>query len=177
MVDWVGMAAERFTFPLVVDPVMISKHGLPLLDDAAVSSMRHMLLPRATLVTPNIPEAEALTRESIRTVEDMQRAAQRLHFMGARAVLVKGGHLEGGDSTDILFDGAEFHAFPSERIATRHTHGTGCTYSAAITAGLASGLSLLDAVTQAKHYITEAIRTNPGLGHGSGPVNHGARVK
>jgi hydroxymethylpyrimidine/phosphomethylpyrimidine kinase len=176
MVQWVAMAAERFTFPLVVDPVMISKHGLPLLDDAAVSVMS-LLLPRATLVTPNIPEAEALTREPIRSLEDMQRAAQKLHSLGARAVLIKGGHLEGGDATDILFDGEEYYAFPSERIATRHTHGTGCTYSAAITAGLALGFNLVEAVGQAKQFITEAIRTNPGLGRGSGPVNHRARVK
>jgi hydroxymethylpyrimidine/phosphomethylpyrimidine kinase len=175
MVEAVALAAERFNFPLVVDPVMISKHGLPLLDDAAVSSMG-LLLPRATLLTPNIPEAEALTREKIHSLEDMQRAAQQLHAMGAKAVLVKGGHST-GDATDVLFDGEQFYAFPSERIATQHTHGTGCTYSAAITAGLAGGLSLLDAVTQAKQYITEAIRTNPGLGHGSGPVNHQARVR
>ena len=96
--------------------------------------------------------------------------------MGARAVLIKGGHLE-GDSTDILFDGEAFHEFPAVRIATRHTHGTGCTYSASITASLAAGLPLPETVARAKRFITEAIRTNPGLGSGSGPVNHHARLK
>jgi hydroxymethylpyrimidine kinase/phosphomethylpyrimidine kinase len=95
--------------------------------------------------------------------------------MGARAVLIKGGHME-GDATDVLFDGAEFHEFPAVRIATPHTHGTGCTYSAAITAGLANGLPLVEAVGRAKSFIHEAIRTNPGLGRGSGPVNHHARL-
>jgi hydroxymethylpyrimidine/phosphomethylpyrimidine kinase len=177
MVENVALAAARFTFPLVVDPVMISKHGLPLIDQSAISSLRLLLLPRAALLTPNIPEAEALTGASIRTVDDMRCAAQRLHFMGPRAVLIKGGHLEAADSIDVLFDGTAFHEFPAERVATQHTHGTGCTYSAAITAGLALGLDLLEAVARAKRYIHEAIRTNPGLGHGSGPVNHHASVK
>ena len=106
----------------------------------------------------------------------MRRAACRLSRLGARAVLVKGGHLE-GDAIDILFDGAEWHEFPAPRVATPHTHGTGCTYSAAITAGLAQGLALAGAVGRAKRFIHEAIRTNPGLGSGSGPVNHHAGVE
>jgi hydroxymethylpyrimidine/phosphomethylpyrimidine kinase len=175
MVANVASAAERFAFPLVVDPVMVSKHGLPLLADAATTAIRELLLPRAALVTPNIPEAAALTGSPIRSMEDMASAARSLHTMGARAVLIKGGHME-ATATDVLFDGKALHEFPAERIATPHTHGTGCTYSAAITAGLARGLPLTEAVARAKRFIHEAIRSNPGLGHGSGPVNHHARL-
>ena len=176
MVEAVAHAAGDFPFPLVVDPVMVSKHGLSLLPDAAVAAIRERLLPRAFLITPNVPEAEALTGLTIRTLEDMRGAACRLRELGARAVLIKGGHLE-GDATDLLFDGALWHEFPAPRLATPHTHGTGCTYSAAITAALARGLVLADAVALAKRFIHEAIRTNPGLGKGSGPVNHHAIVE
>jgi hydroxymethylpyrimidine/phosphomethylpyrimidine kinase len=169
-------AAAAFPFPLVVDPVMVSKHGHPLLPEAAIDALRLELLPRATLVTPNIAEAEMLTGIPIRSPEDIRRAACRLREMGARAVLIKGGHLE-GDAIDVLFDGALWREFPAPRIATRHTHGTGCTYSAAIVAGLARGLALAEAVGKAKQFIHEAIQTNPGLGRGSGPVNHHAEVR
>jgi hydroxymethylpyrimidine/phosphomethylpyrimidine kinase len=175
MVEAVAGAAAGFSFPLVVDPVMISKHGLPLLPEDAVAVIRDKLLPRAALVTPNVPEAEVLTGLTIRTPDDMRRAARAIRDMGARAVLIKGGHLE-GDATDILFDGVEWREYPARRIATRHTHGTGCTYSAAITAGLARGCPLAEAVTVAKRFIHEAIRSNPGLGRGSGPVNHWTEV-
>jgi hydroxymethylpyrimidine/phosphomethylpyrimidine kinase len=176
MVEAVARAAEGFAFPLVVDPVMVSKHGLSLLPDSAVGAIRALLLPRAFLITPNVPEAEALTGLRILTLDDMRRAATRLREMGAKAVLIKGGHLE-GDAIDLLFDGSDWREFPAPRVSTPHTHGTGCTYSAAITAGLAQGLPLAEAVARAKRYIHEAIRTNPGLGHGSGPVNHHARVE
>jgi hydroxymethylpyrimidine/phosphomethylpyrimidine kinase len=176
MVEAVARRAASFQFPLVVDPVMISKHGSPLLPDAAVRAIRDELLPRAALLTPNVPEAEALTGATIRTLDDMRSAARRLCEMGARAVLIKGGHLD-ADATDVLFDGTEVREFPAPRIETPHTHGTGCTYSAAITAGLARGLALGDAVAAAKRFIHEAIRTNPGLGRGSGPVNHHAEVR
>jgi hydroxymethylpyrimidine/phosphomethylpyrimidine kinase len=176
MVEAVAQAAADFAFPLVVDPVMVSKHGLSLLPDAAVGAIRDRLLARAFLITPNVPEAEALTGMKILTLQDARLAACRLREMGAKAVLIKGGHLE-GDATDLLFDGVGFHEFPAPRVDTPHTHGTGCTYSAAITAGLAQGLSLVDAVARGKWYIHEAIRTNPGFGHGSGPVNHHARVQ
>jgi hydroxymethylpyrimidine/phosphomethylpyrimidine kinase len=175
MVEAVARAAAEFGFPLVVDPVMVSKHGLPLLPEAAVHAIRQHLLPRAALVTPNIPEAEALTGIPIRTLDDMRRAARRICEMGARAALIKGGHTPGEDSTDILFDGAGWRDFPAPRIATRHTHGTGCTFSAAIAAGLARGQALDEAVARAKRFIQEAIRTNPGLGRGAGPVNHFAK--
>ena len=169
----VARAAADFAFPLVVDPVMISKHGLALLPQTAVRVIRDELLPRAALVTPNAPEAEALTGMPVRMAGDMRRAAFRLREMGARAVLIKGGHME-GDAIDVFFDGSEWREFDGERIATRHTHGTGCTYSAAITAGLARGLATVDAISHAKLFIQEAIRTNPGLGKGCGPVNHHA---
>jgi hydroxymethylpyrimidine/phosphomethylpyrimidine kinase len=163
MVRAVARAAATFSFRLVVDPVMVSKHGAPLGGGAWED-----LLPHAALVTPNLPEAEALTGTA-----DLRAAAVRLVEMGARAALIKGGHSD-GDALDLLYDGVEFTEFPAPRIDTRHTHGTGCTYSAAITAGLASGLPLRDAVARAKRFITEAIRTNPGLGAGCGPVNHHA---
>ncbi len=176
MVEAIARTAADFGFPLVVDPVMVSKHGMSLLPDAAVAAIRDLLLPRAFLITPNVPEAEALTGITIRTMEEMRRAACRLRELGAQAVLIKGGHLE-GEATDLLFDGAGWHEFPAPRVATTHTHGTGCTYSAAITAGLALGLALPIAVGRAKRFIHEAIRTNPGLGQGSGPVNHHAEVE
>jgi hydroxymethylpyrimidine/phosphomethylpyrimidine kinase len=176
MVEAVARAAADFSFPLVVDPVMVSKHGMSLLPEAAVAAIRDLLLPRAFLITPNVPEAEALSGVAIRNLEEMRRAACRLRELGARAVLIKGGHLE-GDAIDLLFDGAGWHEFPAPRVATPHTHGTGCTYSAAITAGLALGLALPVAVGRAKRFIHEAIRTNPGLGQGSGPVNHHTEVE
>lgn len=175
VVEAVAGAAANWKFPLVVDPVMISKHGLPLLPQEAIRVVSAELLPRAALVTPNVPEAEALTGMKIVTLDDMREAAAAIHRLGAGAVLIKGGHLA-GDATDVLYDGREWQEFPGERIETRNTHGTGCTYSAAITAGLARGQALADAVAAAKRFIEAAIRTNPGLGHGSGPVNHHARV-
>lgn len=171
----VARAAEHFHFPLVVDPVMISKHGLPLLPNEAIKALRDELVPRAALLTPNAPEAEALSGRRIGSLDDVRCAAELIWRMGARAVLVKGGHLE-GDATDVLFDGADFREFPAGRIETSHTHGTGCTCSAAIAACLARGLNLSDAVGIAKRFVHEAIRTAPGLGHGCGPVNHHAVV-
>ena len=171
----VARAAAAFEFPLVVDPVMISKHGQPLLPPDAIAAMRSDLLPRAALVTPNVPEAEALLRIPIHSLADVRDAAAGLCGMGARAVLIKGGHLE-GLPVDVLFDGAEIFEFPAPRLETPHTHGTGCTYAAAIVAGLACGLSLLEAIGRAKRYVHEAIRSNPGLGRGCGPLNHHAEA-
>lgn len=176
IVTAVARAAEAFAFPLVVDPVMVSKHGLPLVAPEACAAIIGELIPRAFLVTPNLPEAEALTGLVIDDLDGMRRAAERILAMGARAVLVKGGHLS-HTATDVLYDGREFREFPAPRFETRHTHGTGCTYSAAITACLARGATLADAVARAKRFITEAIRTSPRLGHGSGPVNHHAAVE
>ncbi len=175
IVEAVAEIALEFDFPLVVDPVMISKHGAPLMAEDAREAVRERLLPRAYLVTPNLAEAEALAGFAIRDVSGMRRAAEALARRGARAVLVKGGHLEGA-AVDVLYQDGVWHEFTAPRIDTPHTHGTGCTYSAAITAGLAQGATLLEAVSRAKAYITEAIRTAPRLGSGSGPVNHHARV-
>ncbi len=175
VVEAVGRALAASGFPLVVDPVILSTHGRGLLSQEAVQALVKLLLPRATLVMPNVPEAELLTGTRIATLEDVRRAACLIRAMGTRAVLLKGGHLA-GEPVDVLFDGVEYLEFPAPRLATPHTHGTGCTYSAAIAAGLATGLALGDAVARAKRFIHEAIRTNPGLGHGSGPVNHHAEV-
>lgn len=167
----VAQAAERFEFPLIVDPVMISKHGAPLIAEQARGVLLTDLIPRAFLVTPNLPEAEALTG-----MINARQAAERLIRAGARNVLIKGGHAQ-GDATDLLLTPDGFQEFTTGRHNTRHTHGTGCTFSAAITAGIAKGLALHQAVTAAKQFISEAIRTNPGLGKGSGPVNHHACVR
>ncbi len=175
IVEVVASIARRCRFPLVVDPVMISKHGAPLISTEARDALIRDLIPASRLITPNIPEAESLAGVAIRNRDDMQQAAIVLHEMGTAAVLIKGGHLD-GDAVDLLLDGGEWHEFAVPRIGTRHTHGTGCTFSAAITAGLAIGLPVADAVSRAKAFLTEAIRTNPGLGAGSGPVNHHARV-
>ncbi|MEO8661141.1 MAG: bifunctional hydroxymethylpyrimidine kinase/phosphomethylpyrimidine kinase [Bryobacteraceae bacterium] len=175
IVEIVAELAGEFRFPLVVDPVMISKHGAPLVADEAREALVRFLIPRAALLTPNLHEAAALTGWEVNDVEGMRRAARRLIEMGARAVLIKGGHLQ-GEAVDVLFDGAEFRLYTAPRVETRHTHGTGCTYSAAITAMLARGATVPRAVEIAKAFITEAISTNPGLGRGQGPVNHHAAI-
>ena len=171
----VAALAREFKFPLVVDPVMISKHGAPLIDASAREALIVALLPYAAVVTPNLPEATVLAGIDVSTVEQMKQAARRIHGLTGAQVLVKGGHLEGA-ALDILFDGSALFEYTSERFDTPHTHGTGCTYSAAITACLALGMALPDAVGRAKRYVTSAIRTNPGLGSGCGPVNHHAEV-
>jgi hydroxymethylpyrimidine/phosphomethylpyrimidine kinase len=168
-----AVAARAFPCPLVVDPVMISKHGAHLMDGMARLALRDLLLPRATLVTPNLFEAAELAGMAVENPAQMREAAFRMAKSGVGAVLVKGGHLE-GDALDVLFRDGVFTEFRSPRIDTRHTHGTGCTYSAAITAFLARGFTVEDAVRRAKPFISEAIRTAPGLGGGAGPVNHWA---
>jgi hydroxymethylpyrimidine/phosphomethylpyrimidine kinase len=168
------VAEFRFPCPLVVDPVILSSAGAPLLDPSAIQAFRTHLLPQASLVTPNLPEAAALSGIDVSTPEQMKEAARRIAGLGAHAVLVKGGHLADGDALDILLEAGIFHEYRTPRIATRHTHGTGCTYSAAIAALLAQGNALPDAVAHAKAFIAEAIRTAPGLGAGAGPLNHWA---
>ncbi|MAQ16326.1 MAG: bifunctional hydroxymethylpyrimidine kinase/phosphomethylpyrimidine kinase [Sandaracinus sp.] len=165
----VAEQAATFAFPVVVDPVMISKHGAPLMDADAQAALTE-LLARATLITPNAPEAEALTGRTIRTVTDARRAASELAEPGC-SVLLKGGHLE-GDAVDVLLHEGTFHELHAERIATRHTHGTGCTYASAITARLARGDDLVGAVHGAKAWLHRAIATAPEFGGGNGPVNH-----
>lgn len=157
---------------LVVDPVMYAKGGHPLLLPAARQALRERLLPLAAVVTPNLPEAEALTGMTIRSQAEMVAAGRRLVELGARAAVVKGGHLEQGPADDVLVTAAAVEWLPGERVSTRHTHGTGCTFSAAITAGLARGLPLREAVLQAKAFISLAIRHAPAIGGGHGPTNH-----
>lgn len=157
---------------LVVDPVMIAKGGHPLLAPGAQAALRELLLPLAAVVTPNLPEAEALTGLAVQTRDGMVQAARRLLELGAGAALVKGGHLAGTESDDVLCTGDEVIWLRSPRIQSQHTHGTGCTFSAAIAAGLARGLALTEAVLQGKEFITLAIRRAPGLGAGHGPTNH-----
>jgi hydroxymethylpyrimidine/phosphomethylpyrimidine kinase len=155
---------------LVIDPVMLSTSGASLLETDAQPVFRKELLPLALLVTPNLHEARVLIGKPATTVEDMEEAALHIHGMGARNVLVKGGHLE-GDSTDVFFDGKEFFHLRSERIGSRHTHGTGCVLSAAITAYLALGKPVEDAVRDGKQFVTEAIRGGLALGRGTGPCD------
>ena len=172
LIEAIGRAAARWTFPLVVDPVMLSKPGAPLAEPEAGEAFRRFLIPRAALLTPNLPEAASLCGFSVETVKEMEHAGRTLLDLGAGAVLIKGGHLA-GDPVDLYMSADENTVrFPAFRIDTPHTHGTGCTYSAAITAGLARGLSVLQAVREAKLFVNQAIRTNPGLGRGSGPLNH-----
>ncbi|MDQ3135615.1 MAG: bifunctional hydroxymethylpyrimidine kinase/phosphomethylpyrimidine kinase [Acidobacteriota bacterium] len=154
----------------VVDPVVRSTSGYDLIDDEALVALRSALLPLARVVTPNIPEAERLTGMKIDGEKEMRRAASLLREMGARAVLVKGGHLT-GVALDVLDDEGEIHTFRAPRIETTSTHGTGCTLAAAIAAGLAHGLSLPAAVAAAKRFVTDAIHHAPPLGHGYGPLN------
>lgn len=168
-----AVAGTALGCPLIIDPVMISKHGAPLMDETARAALARLLFPRAALVTPNLHEASALTGIKVETPDQMREAAVRIAELGAASVLVKGGHLE-GDAIDILFHNGSFAEYSAPRIVTPHTHGTGCTYSAAITAFVALGLTLPEAVRNAKLFIHEAIATNSGLGHGHGPVNHWA---
>ncbi|HVJ48868.1 bifunctional hydroxymethylpyrimidine kinase/phosphomethylpyrimidine kinase [Desulfitobacterium sp.] len=156
---------------LVVDPVMVSKSGFHLLNPDAEQTLIQELLPLATVVTPNIPEAEVMTHRSIHTHEEMEDAAKAIFQMGAKNVLIKGGHLE-TDSTDILYDGQEFIPFSSARINTKNTHGTGCTLSSAIASNLARGMNITDAIAKAKEYITIAIEHSLDIGKGVGPTHH-----
>jgi len=175
IIEAVAALAGDFSFPLVLDPVMVSKHGAPLLAADGIEAIKTFLLPNVFLLTPNLEEASLLAGAEVHDVAAMRQAAQKLASMGPQAVLLKGGHLE-GDPTDILFYRGEWTEFTTPRIETRHTHGTGCTLSAAITASLASGHDLQEAIRRAKRYVTEAIRNNPGLGSGSGPLNHHALI-
>lgn len=159
--------------PLVVDPVMVATSGAVLLEKEAIQSYKEKLIPLSTLITPNIPEAEVLSGLSIQNEEDMKKAARALMDLGPSAVLVKGGHSV-EDARDILYDGKDFHVFSGKRISTENTHGTGCTLSSAIAAGLAKGLSLVGAVGEAKKYMEGAIAKAAvdSVGHGHGPVHH-----
>jgi hydroxymethylpyrimidine/phosphomethylpyrimidine kinase len=172
VVEAVAHQARTFRFPLVVDPVLISKHGMPLMADGARDVLIAQLIPLAHLLTPNLHEAAVLTGRDVNSLESMKEAARHLQDLGARNVLIKGGHLNGPALDLLLASDGQFHQFTTGRIDTPNTHGTGCTYSAAITAGLAKGIPLPVAIGRAKQYVTEAIRTNPHLGHGHGPLNY-----
>ncbi|MEM6337462.1 MAG: bifunctional hydroxymethylpyrimidine kinase/phosphomethylpyrimidine kinase [Bacteroidota bacterium] len=168
-----GKVEARGIAPLVVDPVMISKSGFALLKPDAIDTLKRRLLPLATLVTPNVHEAQLLTGLDIHTVDDAREAARRILDLGPAAVLVKGGHLDGeAEAIDVLADGSEISTYSAPFIDTKNTHGTGCTYSAAIAANLAKGQPLGTAVGNAKTYVTEAIRHSLPIGHGHGPTDH-----
>jgi hydroxymethylpyrimidine/phosphomethylpyrimidine kinase len=178
-VEIILAASEQISYyhweNVVVDPVMIAKGGASLLQMEAISAMKKYLLPLAKVITPNIPEAEVLTGITIRTLEEKREAAKRLSDFGVKNVVIKGGHDEDeSESTDLLFDGKEFYTFTSKRLETKNTHGTGCTFSAAITAELAKGSNVYEAVTKAKDFIQAAIEDDLGIGKGHGPTNHWA---
>lgn len=159
--------------PLVLDPVMIAKGGHALLEPDAVDAMVTRLLPRATLLTPNVPEAEALTGIKIDQTADFGPVGDKLSRLGAHAVLVKGGHMDGETVTDVLWrEGQSAAVFESSRIDSRHTHGTGCTLASSIACGLAQGLELSKAIRRARAYVLQAIASAPGYGGGHGPLNH-----
>lgn len=178
IIDAVANAIDRYNLLAVVDPVMIAKGGAALLKKEAVRSLRDTLLPRTYLLTPNIPEAAALTGQTIGSLEEMEQAARALQRCGARHVLLKGGHRDGGDATDLLLAGDQAVFLPGERFATESTHGTGCSFSAALAVLLAQGRDLVDAAQTAKLFISAAIREAIPLGQGQGPINHmaGARA-
>jgi len=173
IVEAVAAAIASLDLPnVVVDPVMIAKSGDRLLEPEAVSAMTTELLPRAFVVTPNIPEAEVLAGMSIPTVKEARRAARRIREMGPQAVVIKGGHLEGADLIDLLWDGHELIELRAPRIESGNTHGTGCTFASAIAASLALGRPLREAVERAKSYVSGAIRHGPAIGRGHGPLDH-----
>jgi hydroxymethylpyrimidine/phosphomethylpyrimidine kinase len=163
--------------PFVVDPVAASQHGDPLLRPDALVALRDLVIPLATLITPNLGEVRLLTGIDVRSRDDMVDAAHELHALGPEWVLVKGGHLPDGDAVDVLFDGAALIEFPAPRIATEHTHGSGDTLASAITAGLARGMSMPDAVASGKRFISAAVAGSFPLGRGLGPVGHFWRVR
>jgi hydroxymethylpyrimidine/phosphomethylpyrimidine kinase len=173
IIETVAAGIQRHKFGrLVVDPVMIAKSGDRLLAEDAVDALRRRLLPLAAVVTPNIPEAEVLAGRSIRTKDDRLGAARAIMALGAHAVVIKGGHSEDDPIVDLLVDSQGVHEYRAPRIVTTSTHGTGCTFSAAITAGMATGLDLPSAVAEARDYVSRALSSAPGLGHGHGPLNH-----
>ena len=159
-------------FQLVVDPVMVAKGGASLLEDDAVLALRNLLLPMATLLTPNMPEAAALTGKPVETLDDQKRAGDALLGLGPQAVLVKGGHGTGPDVQDVLVTQETIEVMTSPRINTVHTHGTGCTLASGVAALLSQGVDLREAVAAARDYVHEAILTAPGFGKGHGPLNH-----
>lgn len=156
---------------VVIDPVMVATSGHRLLAPEAEATLKDVLLPLATVVTPNIPEAEVLTGKTIETIEEMEHAAKEIAALGPKAVLVKGGHRV-ADATDVLYDGATFHHFPGKRVDSTSTHGTGCSLSSAIASNLAKGMTLTDAVREGKQYVFTGIQMAEPIGKGHGPIHH-----
>ena len=179
VIETVAASFRRYApkAPLVVDPVMVAKGGHRLLLSDAETALRDRLLPLAVLLTPNLPEAEVLVGFPVHSEPDMERAGRKLLSLGARAVLMKGGHLEGDRVIDLLVRDGRIDRFEDARIASRSTHGTGCTLASAIAAGLAQKMSLADSVARARNYVREAIATAPGYGRGHGPLNHAVTVR
>ncbi len=174
--DVVGAVAPELalyeSIPLVLDTVMFAKGGVALLDEGGVAALKAQLLPRADLVTPNAPEAAMLTGIRVETTDDLVQAGQALIALGARAALVKGGHLDGPMVSDALVTAYNVHLFEAWRVDSTSTHGTGCTLASACAAGIAQGMELFDAVARAHRYVQDSIRTAPGFGKGNGPLNH-----
>jgi hydroxymethylpyrimidine/phosphomethylpyrimidine kinase len=158
--------------PLVVDPVMVAKGGAPLIEDGAIGALKRLLVPKASVLTPNLPEAEILAGRAIADLAAMKETAVDMLGLGCRAVLLKGGHLPGDTVYDVLATASGVRVWDSPRIDSRHTHGTGCTLASAIAAGLAQGLAIEPAVERARIYVQRAIAGAPGLGHGHGPLDH-----
>lgn len=156
---------------IVIDPVMYAKNGCALMDPAAINTLISQIVPLADIITPNIPEAEKIAEMTIETHDDMRKAAKKIFNMGCRAVIVKGGHIE-GNAIDILYDGKSFYECTAKRIISRHTHGTGCTFSSAIASNLALGKSVFESIEKAKSYTNTAIANAPGFGNGNGPTHH-----
>lgn len=169
--------AKAMDIPLVVDPVLVAKSGESLLEEDAMQAFKAHLIPRASIITPNIPEAEVLTGFQVETRDDMVRAAEMMHTLGVPAVLLKGGHMTNALVTDVLQtdDGTEL--FEAKRIESNHTHGTGCTLASAIATGIAQGMELRDAVSRGREYVRRAIVAAPGFGHGHGPLDHTVTVR
>lgn len=173
IIDAVADTLERYRIEqVVIDPVMVAKSGARLLEEDAVTALRQRLLPLALVITPNLPEASVLLNREVTGEHDMRQAARDLHALGPRYVLLKGGHLPGSEVVDLLYDGAQFIELRAGRLETNHTHGTGCTYAAAIAALIARGLAVEQAVRQAHAYLHDAIVHAPAIGRGYGPVNH-----
>ena len=156
---------------IVIDPVMYAKNGAPLMQEDAIDALISLIVPVATVLTPNIPEAKKITGMKISTIDDMKKAGEKIVSMGAKAALVKGGHYI-GDASDVLFDGSDFHIYTTKRINTKNTHGTGCTLSSAIASNLALGYPLPESIKRAKDYVTGAIEHALDIGKGNGPTNH-----
>ena len=173
IVEAVAAAGDDLETPLlIVDPVIVASSGDPLLDDEGLLAMKKELLSRAHAVTPNIPEAEVLSGVSIRNEEDRREAARRIFAFGPVYVVITGGHASTDRIVDLVYDGDVFTDYAAQRVPGRHTHGTGCAFSAAIASQVALGRSLLEAIPLAQEYVAGAIRYAPGLGRGAGPMNH-----